>query len=101
MFWLALGTMLLLWSSFSARSKRVDALSSIALVLAVALTLWAVRVYPGRTEAVSLVAGTAAAALGVWLIGSSAPQWTRWVGLILGLAAGLFALFGPAQGLLH
>lgn len=98
MAWLALATTLLLWSAFAERSRRVDALAVLGWACIIALTAGAVRVYPPRTETLALVGGTAAAAIALWLTGSFRP-WARWAALSIGLAAGLFAIFGPAQGL--
>ena len=99
MFWLALGTILLLWSAFTAPSKRLDRLAVLCLLLLVGLTFGAVRVYHARTEGAALIGGTLIAALLLWLFGSQRRSWARWAALLCGLAAGLFSIFGPAQGL--
>lgn len=98
MAYLVVGICLLLWSAFSCGSKRgpLAALSLAALVLVIIVAL---RVYPPKTEALSLIAGTVAAALLLWLTGSGLPRWTGWLALFTGAAACAFALFGPAQGL--
>lgn len=98
MVWLGLATALLLWSAFAARSKRLDAVAVLSVLCILALTIGAVRVYPPRHETVALVAGTFAAALVLWLSGSIKSH-ARWAALCIGVAAGLFSLFGPAQGL--
>ena len=98
MAYLVIGICLLLWSGFSSGSKR-DALQLVSLTVLVLVTIVALRVYPPRTEALSLGAGTVAAALLLWLTGSGLPRWTGWLALLTGAAVCAFALFGPAQGL--
>lgn len=98
MAWLALATTLLLWSAFAGRSRRPDLITLFAALAVVALSVGAVRVYPPRTEAIALLAGTVAAAVALWLAGP-ATGWMRWAALCAGVGAGLFSLLGPAQGL--
>jgi hypothetical protein len=99
MFWLALGSALLLWSAFTAPARRVDGAAALGLLVLLALTVGAVRVYPARSEAAALIGGSLAAAFLLWMLGARMPGWTRWAALAAGVGAGLFSLFGPAQGL--
>ena len=98
MVWLGLATALLLWSAFAAREKRLDALAVLSALCILALTIAAVRVYPPHRETEALVGGTVAAAVALWLSGPIKPL-ARWPALCIGVAAGLFSLVGPAQGL--
>lgn len=103
MAWLALGALLLLLAVPGGRGKagsRVDALG-LAAIGAFAATAWlALSVYaPGKVAAIALAWS---AALGFALLlgpRRAPPDRARSALLALGVASGLFALFGPADGL--
>lgn len=102
MAWLLLGAALLLLAVPGGRGKArpVDALG-LAAIAAFAVTAWlALPVYSlARIAPIALV-WSAAASLALLFAPRTAPQGLRWTGLALGAASSLFALFGPADGLL-
>lgn len=98
MIYLALGSLLLVAAALGRRPRRFDALSALALVLLLALVLAATRVYPPATEAAAVGSGAIVAVVARLIVRDPEPA-LRWIALAAGIAAGLFAVFGPADGL--
>ena len=99
MAWLGFGAFLLLLAIFADRGRRLDIVSSVALVLLVGAAVTACLVYP-LTTILLLYVG---AFCGAWVI-ARASAWRRrrdWRAgaLAAGLASVAFAVFGPSEGL--
>ena len=99
MFWLAMGSGLLLLASFSSRSWRLDWIAAAALVSLVAASAWSLKVYSLSHAAVAVLGGSLAALVLIWATGQPSHPAARLAALLAGIAAASFALFGPAQGL--
>ena len=99
MFWLGLGTTLLLWAATGSPGKRrmdwVARLCAGLIAIGAALSL---RLYADLAVAL-IVAGAIGAALALRRFRLVPTQGVRWASVLIGAAALAFALFGPAEGL--
>lgn len=102
MAWFGLGALLLLLAVRGAGGKRArpDSIGLAAIAAFAAAAWWGPSVYPAARIVPVVLAWAAALALMLWLAPSrAAPTWARLALLVLGAAASLFALLGPADGL--
>ena len=102
MAWFGLGALLLLLAVRGAGGKRArpDSIGLAAIAAFAAAAWWGPSVYPSASIVPIVLAWAAALALLLWLAPRrGAPAWARCTLLVLGSAALLFALLGPADGL--
>lgn len=99
MVWLALASLLLVVGTFGASWRGFDQWKFAGLALGAALVAGALYRYPNLTAAAALLAGGSIGVLWRTIAGSQAG-WIGAAALAGGAAAGLFAIFGPADGLI-
>ena len=99
MFWLALGSGLLLLAAFGARRWPPDWIAAAALVIFFAASAWSLTVYSPYRASVAVLGGSLAALGLTWATSQPKRPSVRLAALLAGIAAASFALFGPAQGL--